>query len=231
MKKQVRVGVFETNSSSTHSVSISDTSIAESVVTEKLMEALKKLAEEGYQYDNNIADMLDGNKLTLNGFYEESGGESGLVAHIIKNPIFKIEYLFGILLGYVSNKYYYIKDENAIGGINGNLFGYRRRPETLNEPLFLERTEEYKFFKEAVINYLKTNEEYAHITDVEICQDRQRWEEVSWFDENDDVISTSMFESKDKFLSVFNDIMQDGRCILLTDTPYSMYDKPKMYVF
>lgn len=231
MKKQVRVGVFETNSSSTHAVSISDTAKAESVVSEKLMEALRKLAEDGYQYDNNIADMLDGTKLILKGFYEETGGESALVAHIIKNPIFKIEYLFGILLGYVSNKYYYVKDENAIGGINGNLFGYRRRMETLNEPLFLEGTEEYKFFKEAVVNYLKSSKEYFYITEVDICQDRQRWEEVTWFDEDDDLVSSSMFESKDKFLAIFNDIMRDDKCILLTDTPYSMYEKPKMYVF
>ena len=101
MKLQIRRNVFETNSSSTHSLQLSNKSLEE--VKEYVNEQIKNKYND--KYDNSYSfdeeRYIDDNVFLLLGFNIESSDESSCVYYIIKNWIAKIQYIAMILDGYI----------------------------------------------------------------------------------------------------------------------------------
>ena len=218
MRKQIRTGVFETNSSSTHSLQIVKPDEAQKIVFETIKEKLEDSFNR-YGGDNDRRDFIDYNTLILRGFIEESGSESNLVAHIISDPIIKIQYLFSLLYRYLVVTYFFRKRWDSE-------YEMERTPETVDENAFIEQTQEYGYFKDAVLNYLKNSDDYSCINSLKLTDERKIdvWNEETPYDYHD-------CATKDKFMKMFNDMMDDEKSILLMDEPYSMYGTPNIIIY
>jgi len=217
MKRQIRKSVFETNSSSTHSLQIVKPDEAQKIVFETIKEKLQD-SFGIYGGDNDKRDFIDYNTLILRGFIEESGNESSLVANIISDPIIKIQYIFSLLYRYLKVTYFFRQ--------RGEYEYERERvPETLNENAFIEQTQEYGYFKDSVLNYLKNSDDYSCITSLKFDENKvEVWNEETPYDYQD-------CATKDKFMKMFNDIMDDDKSILLMDEPYNMYGTPNIIIY
>ena len=196
MKKQIRQGIFETNSSSSHSLQIVPSDQVQNIVFVQLIELI---ANSNYIEDSYEDRSITEDTLILTGFELESGDESSYVAQIIKSPICKIQYIFNVLCNKV--------------------FGWK---EISAEKL--EQTEEYKWFKSKVLDFL--SKEYPGITKINIGSTQELY-----IPEYDKDFGMSDFNSEEEFNKAFDKVMSKDFCILLTDTPYSMWEAPKILIY
>ena len=196
MKKQIRQGIFETNSSSSHSLQIVPSDQVQNIVFVQLIELI---ANSNYIEDSYEDRSITEDTLILTGFELESGDESSYVAQIIKSPICKIQYIFNVLCNKV--------------------FGWK---EISAEKL--EQTEEYKWFKSKVLDFL--SKEYPGITKININPIQELY-----IPEYDKDFGMSDFNSEEEFNKAFDKVMSKDFCILLTDTPYSMWEAPKILIY
>lgn len=196
MKKQIRQGIFETNSSSSHSLQIVPSDQVQNIVFVQLIELI---ANSNYIEDSYEDRSITEDTLILTGFELESGDESSYVAQIIKSPICKIQYIFNVLCNKV--------------------FGWK---EISAEKL--EQTEEYKWFKSKILDFL--SKEYPGITKININPTQELY-----IPEYDKDFSIDAFNSEEEFNKAFDKVMSKDFCILLTDTPYSMWEAPKILIY
>lgn len=214
MKIQVRKGVFETNSSSTHSLQLTKQTVdeAKNVVSERIKELYEYDAEP--MFDESM--YIDDDKLILKGFPITSSEETACVYYIITNWVAKIQYLAMLLNEYVSNIDGF--EEEAAKNRDMNNWYYQ-------EPI-LPKLKVYKRFVELVKKYSKNKG--LEIKDVVFEMEESTWVDFFTFkDENffDKKITVNDLED------LFNTVMDDNYIITYSDEAYHPYATPSIYIF
>lgn len=203
MKLQIRRNVFETNSSSTHSLQLSNKSLEE--VKEYVNEQIKNKYND--KYDNSYSfdeeRYIDDNVFLLLGFNIEGSDESSCVYYIIKNWIAKIQYIAMLLDGYIWRvDGYDMESKNYI----------------MNVPVF-------KRFGELIKEYAKSKG--INIDKVIYGMQNDTWVENFKFNDKefiDDKITVERLED------LFNTVMKDDCILTYSDEAYSPYIAPSIYV-
>ena len=212
MKTQIRRGVFETNSSSTHSLQLAK---------QTLDEARKSVSERIYdkysEYENFVFDeseFLHDNVLVLRGFNIESSGEESCVYYIISNWVAKIQYLIMFLDNYIDNidEYSLIKNSYTTSKeIMVNLKVYKRLVELIKE-------------------YAKIK---GYKLDTIVLDDIETYVWVDSFKFNDNKIK-EIIDSKitvESLDNLFNTLMDDNYVLTYCDEAYNPYISPSIYVY
>ena len=203
MKLQIRRNVFETNSSSTHSLQLSNKSLEE--VKEYVNEQIKNKYND--KYDNSYSfdeeRYIDDNVFLLLGFNIEGSDESSCVYYIIKNWIAKIQYIAMILDGYIWR-------------IDG--YDMESKNDIMNVPVF-------KCFGELIKEYAKSKG--INIDKVIYGMQNDTWVENFKFNDKeflDDKITVERLED------LFNTVMKDDCILTYSDEAYSPYIAPSIYI-
>lgn len=220
MKYQIRRNVFETNSSSTHSLQITRGS------TDDIKGNVYKAIFEQYK-DNedcgifNPDDYIIEHTFILRGIDFENGDENSNIYYIINNWVAKLQYIAMEL----NNNAYYIEDYNRAG--------YGNHYYEDNHDDWLENTEVYKAFVEYIKKVAKQHGydiydvknqleygsyvEYTKNTDTNIKFLENLGEKNGWL-------------TVDKFSEYFWNIMDEGNTITYADEAYAPYYKPKIFI-
>ena len=203
MKLQIRRNVFETNSSSTHSLQLSNKSLEE--VKEYVNEQIKNKYND--KYDNSYSfdeeRYIDDNVFLLLGFNIEGSDESSCVYYIIKNWIAKIQYIAMLLDGYIWR-------------VDG--YDMESKNDIMNVPVF-------KRFGELIKEYAKSKG--INIDKVIYGMQNNTWIENFKFNDKeflDDKITVERLED------LFNTIMKDDCILTYSDEAYSPYIAPSIYI-
>ena len=203
MKLQIRRNVFETNSSSTHSLQLSNKSLEE--VKEYVNEQIKNKYND--KYDNSYSfdeeRYIDDNVFLLLGFNIEGSDESSCVYYIIKNWIAKIQYIAMLLDGYIWR-------------IDG--YDMESKNDIMNVPVF-------KRFGELIKEYAKSKG--INIDKVIYGMQNDTWIENFKFNDKeflDDKITVERLED------LFNAIMKEDCILTYSDEAYSPYIAPSIYI-
>lgn len=223
MKTQIRRNIFETNSSSTHTLTLVKADV-ETVLSDIMDTIIKKYNSFTDSYGLYIDDFLkDNNTLVLKGFPTESGEEESIISYIIKTPLAKIQYLFMILISYQ----FHVKD------INKTELDYF----TDNDIRALKKTEVYKSFINKILEYCKTHTLFSERSGIKIenieaedFPDHSTWIEYM----KSDFISNIENEkeiTKEYFDNLFDIIMDDNFIGLYQDIAYHPYVKPEVYIY
>ncbi len=209
MKKQVRRGVFETNSSSTHSLQLSK---------QTLDEALKEVNQriiDNYSFQEmeffDESEFLNNNALVLRGFPIESGYEESCVYYIISNWVAKIQYL----VMFLNHNIYKIDEYSVISK------SYKTDKDILTN------SKVYKRLVELIKEYAKTK---GHNLDNIVLEDLEDSGWVEYFDFNgkeiiDSKITVELLER------LFSTLMDDNYVLTYCDEAYDPYTTPTIYIY
>lgn len=212
MKYQIRQGVFETNSSSTHSIQISNMTIEEAKenARERIRKSYKDQSEDDW-FDPD--EYVNGDTLYIKGFDIEDGDEDRNVYYIINNWMAKIQYL----AMYIYNYAYYLEDYDKESHNN----------RYYNHDMFdlFEKTSIYKWFKEEIIKYAKLH----NITISNVVFDFKYDTYVEDVYGIEDPNKNSII-SNDSIKNMVNTIMQDDYILTYMDEAYRPYNKPLIIV-
>ena len=214
MKIQVRKGVFETNSSSTHSLQLAKQTIdeAKSIVNERI----KKLYEYNAEPIFDESMYIDDDKLILKGFNIVSSEETACVYYIITNWVAKIQYLAMLLNEYVSD----------IDGFEKEAAKYKDMNNWYYQKPILPKLNVYKKFVELIKEYSK--KKGLEIKDVVFEMEESTWIEFFTFKDKDflnEKITVNYLED------LFNTVMDDSYVITYSDEAYHPYATPSIYIF
>ena len=203
MKLQIRRNVFETNSSSTHSLQLSNKSLEEvkECVNEQIKNKYNDKYDNSYSFDEER--YIDDNVFLLLGFNIEGSDESSCVYYIIKNWIAKIQYIAMLLDGYIWR-------------IDG--YDMESKNDIMNVPVF-------KRFGELIKEYAKS--QGINIDKVIYGMQNNTWVENFKFNDKeflDDKITVERLED------LFNAIMKEDCILTYSDEAYSPYIAPSIYV-
>lgn len=222
MKIQIRRGVFETNSSSTHSLQITKGSIDS--VRDNIFKAIIEQYKENI--DNDMFNPLlcidkENKTFTLTGIYFENGDECGNVYYIISNWIAKLQYIAMAL----NENAYYIEDYNR-DAYRTTYFENEYHDTLLTDTKvyarFVERIKEYTKSKGYDIVHVINNLEYGVYTETIENTDTH----VKYFSEH----GNNKWITVDEFDKFFDDVMKDENIITFQDIAYAPYNKPKIYI-
>ena len=209
MKTQIRRGVFETNSSSTHSLQIAKQTLDEArkVVSKRIYD--KYSAREDIVFDES--EFLYDNALILRGFPIKDGDEESCVYYIISNWVAKIQYL-AMFLNY---NLYKIDEYSSISK------SYKTDKDILTN------SKVYKRLVELIKEYAKTK---GHNLDNIVLEDIEEGGWVEYFDFNgkeiiDSKITVELLER------LFNTLMDDSYVLTYCDEAYSPYTTPTIYIY
>lgn len=214
MKIQVRQGVFETNSSSTHSLQLAKQTVdeAKSIVNERIKELYSSDNES--MFDESM--YIDDNKLILKGFPITSSEETACVYYIITNWMAKIQYLAMFLNEYVS----------SIDGFEEEAAKNRDMNNWYCQEPILPKLNVYKRFVELIKEYSKSKG--LEIKDVVFETEETTWVEFFTFKDKD------FFDAKitiEYLEDLFNTVMDDNYIIMYSDEAYNPYATPSIYVY
>ena len=213
MKVQVRRGVFETNSSSTHSLQLTKQTVdeAKNIVNERI----KKLYASNNESMFDESMYIDDDKLFLKGFPITSSEETACVYYIITNWMAKIQYLAMFLNEYVSSIDDFEKEAAKNKYMNNWYY---------SEPI-LPKLKVYKKFVELIKKYSKNKG--LEIKDVVFDMEESAWVEFFTFKDK------NFFEEKitvNDLEDLFNTVMDDSYIITYSDEAYNPYATPSIYV-
>ena len=213
MKKQIRQGLFETNSSSTHSLQLAKQTVdeAKSIVNERIKELYSSDNES--MFDESI--YIEDDKLMLKGFPITSSEETACVYYIITNWVAKIQYLAMLLNEYVSN----------IDGFEKEIAKYKDTNNWYYQKPILPKLNVYKRFVELIKDYSKSKG--LEIKDVVFEMEESAWVEFFTFKDK------NFFEEKitvNDLEDLFNTVMDDNYVITYSDEAYHPYATPSIYV-
>lgn len=212
MKTQIRRGIFETNSSSTHSLQLVNQTLEEA---KKAVN--KRISDKYFGHNNSVFDeseFLHDNVLVLRGFNIESSGEESCVYYIISNWVAKIQYLIMFLDNYIDNidEYSLIKNSYTTSKeIMVNLKVYKRLVELIKE-------------------YAKIK---GYKLDTIVLDDIETYVWVDSFKFNDNKIK-EIIDSKitvESLDNLFNTLMDDNYVLTYCDEAYNPYISPSIYVY
>lgn len=206
MKMQIRQGVFETNSSSTHSMTFANSVVeARDIVDKMIYEAYKEDVSIYSNYEENF--FRDNNHtLVLEGFDIESGEENKNVYYILNNWMAKLQYIHMIFATWYDNFASYKNPEDR--------YYYRN--------VDLEQYEEYRYFIDLCKEYVK-NKGY------EINNVIVDYSYTIYFD-NDNINELKKPITKEKVKSLFDKIMDDSYNAIYCDEAYRPYYKPEITI-
>ena len=209
MKTQIRRGVFETNSSSTHSLQLAKQTLDEA------RKAVNKRIYDRYSWcENSIFDeseFLHDNTLILKGFKIEDSAEESSVYYIISNWVAKIQYLIMFLNHYMYN----IDEYSSIGS------SYKTDKETM------VNLKVYKRLVELIKEYAKTK---GYNLDAVVLDDIEDGVWIGDFDFNGkDVIESKI--TVELLENLFNTLMDDNYVLTYCDEAYSPYISPTIYIY
>ena len=222
MKIQIRQGVFETNSSSTHSLQITETqdeayqrAICRAIETEKKY-TIKHLKFNANDY------IKENNNLVLRGFEVADGYEECNIYYIISNWMAKIQYLAMVISQYIpiytdDIEYYGWEpelDEDAQKEINSRIIV----------------TDLYNDFVGVIKDYFK---EINWKSDVTVTYDLKYHLWTNYVPKEGrlkDVIEERCGLTKDVIKEVFDEIMREEKTILYSDEAYCNLIEPEIYV-
>lgn len=216
MKIQVRRGVFETNSSSTHSLQLTSDTIEE--IKMDLWQRIAEDYNDDYNYDH-IEDYIKGNTLFLEGFELPDGEESSHQYGIIDSWIMKLQFLAMVIY---SNR-------EDLEGIDTKALGWDYTPQAMSA---IYKTEAFKAFETLAKNYCK--KQGYEIEEVILDIKYSEWNESSIGFNNkmfqyDPYHSTSI--TAVDVTDAFNKVMRDDFKIVFMDEAYHPYQKPEITVF
>lgn len=211
MKIQIRRGLFETNSSSTHSLQLNKQTLDEArkVVNQRIYNKYSWHENENIVFDE--FEFLNNDTLILKGFQIEDGAEESCVYYIISNWVAKIQYLIMFLNHYIHNideysfeKYSYTPDKNIMLDFKV----YKR---------LVELIKEYAKAKGYNINSIV-------LGDIE----DGTWIECFDFNGKDIIESKITVELLE---NLFNTLMDDNYILIYCDEAYSPYISPSIYIY
>lgn len=214
MKIQVRKGVFETNSSSTHSLQLAKQTVdeAKNVISERIKELYSSDNESMFDESMYIED----DKLMLKGFPITSSEETACVYYIITNWVAKIQYLAMLLNEYVSD----------IDGFEKEAAKYKDMNSWYYQKPILPKLNVYKKFVELIKEYSK--KKGLEIKDVVFQMEESTWVDYFTFkDKNffNEKITVNYLED------LFNTVMDDSYILTYCDEAYHPYATPTIYTF
>lgn len=222
MKIQVRQGVFETNSSSTHSLQITETQ--DEAYQVAICRAIKTEKEYTIKHPKFNAEdyMKDGNNLVLRGFEIADGNEECNIYYIISNWMAKIQYLAMVISQYISIytgdiEYYGWEpelDEDAQKEINSRIIV----------------TDLYNDFVGVIKDYFK---EINWKNDVTVTYDLKYHLWTNYVPKEGrlkDVIEEKCELTKDVIKELFDEVMREEKTILYSDEAYCNLIEPEIYV-
>ena len=220
MKVQIRRGVFETNSSSTHSLQIThgSTDDVKDIVYKAIFEQYKDNEDCGIF---NPDDYIIEHTFILRGIDFENGDEITNVYYIINNWVAKLQYIAMEL----NNNAYYIEDYNRKD--------YGNHYFEDNHDDWLEDTEVYKKFVEYIKKIAK-----QHGYDIQDVRNQLEYGSYVEFTKNTDT-NKKLLENigeadgwltVEKFHEYFWNIMDENNTITYADEAYAPYYKPKIYI-
>ena len=209
MKTQIRRGVFETNSSSTHSLQL-----VNQTLDEAKKEVNKRIYDKYFGHNNSVFDeseFLHDNVLVLRGFNIESSNEESCVYYIISNWVAKIQYLIMFLNHYMYN----IDEYSSIGS------SYETDKETM------ANLKVYKRLVELIKEYAKTK---GYNLDAVVLDDIEDGVWIEDFDFNGkDIIESKI--TVELLENLFNTLMDDNYVLTYCDEAYSPYISPSIYIY
>ena len=209
MKVQVRQGVFETNSSSTHSLQL-----AKQTLNEARKVVNKRIYDKYSEYENFVFDeseFLYNNNLILRGFNIKSSNEESCVYYIISNWVAKIQYLIMFLNRYIYNIDEYSLIENS----------YKTDKE------IMINLKVYKRLIELIKEYSKTK---GYNIDNIVLDDIEDGTWIEQFDFNGkDIIESKI--TVELFENLFRTLMDDNYILTYCDEAYSPYVLPQIYIY
>ena len=209
MKTQIRRGVFETNSSSTHSLQLAKQTLDEA------RKAVNKRIYDRYSWCEDVifdeSEFLYNNNLILRGFNIKSSNEESCIYYIISNWVAKIQYLIMFLNNYMYNIDGYSLIENS----------YKTDKETMIN------LKVYKRFIELIKEYAKTKGYDINSIVLDDIED-SIWVEDFKFNGKDIVESKITVELLE---NLFNTLMDDNYVLTYCDEAYSPYISPSIYVY
>ena len=209
MKTQIRRGVFETNSSSTHSLQLAKQTLDEA------RKAVSKRIYDKYSGGEDIvfdeSEFLYDNTLILRGFPITDGDEASCIYYIISNWVAKIQYLIMLL-----NHYIYNIDEYSL--IDSS---YKTNKEIMVD------LKVYKRLVKLIKEYAKTK---GYNLDAVVLEDMEDsvWIEDFDFNGKDIIESKITVESLE---NLFNTLMDDNYVLTYCDEAYSPYISPTIYIY
>lgn len=209
MKTQIRRGVFETNSSSTHSLQL-----AKQTLDEARKAVTKRIYDKYSEHENvvfNESEFLHDNTLILRGFQITDGDDASCVYYIISNWVAKIQYLIMLLYQYMYN----IDEYSSIGSY------YNTDKE------IMVNFKVYKRLVELIKEYAKTK---GYNLDAVVLDDMEDsvWIEDFDFNGKDIIESKITVESLE---NLFNTLMDDNYVLTYCDEAYRPYISPTIYVY
>ena len=209
MKAQIRRGVFETNSSSTHSLQLAKQTLDEARKTVSKRIYDKYSGQEDVVFDES--EFLYDNALILRGFPIKSSNDESCIYYIISNWVAKIQYLIMFLNHYMYN----IDEYSSIGK------SYKTVEETM------VNLKVYKRLVELIKEYAKTK---GHNLENIVLEDIEEGGWVEYFDFNgkeiiDSKITVELLER------LFNTLMDDSYVLTYCDEAYSPYTTPTIYIY
>ena len=209
MKTQIRRGVFETNSSSTHSLQLAKQTLDEArkAVSKRIYD--KYSEREDVVFDES--EFLYDNALILRGFPIKSSNEESCVYYIISNWVAKIQYLIMFLYHYMYNIDEYSLIENY----------YKTDKET-----FIN-LKVYKRLVELIKEYAKTKGHNLNSIILEDIEDGTWIEDFNFNGKNiiDSKITVELVES------LFNTLMDDNYLLIYCDEAYNPYLSPSFFIY
>ena len=209
MKVQIRRGVFETNSSSTHSLQLN-----KQTLDEALKEVNQRILDK-YSFNERVvfdeSEFLNDNALILRGFPIESGCEESCVYYIIANWVAKIQYL----VMFLNHNIYNIDEYSSISK------SYKTDKEILTNSKVYER------LVELIKEYAKTK---GHNLDNIVLEDIEESGWVEYFEFNgkeiiDSKITVELLEN------LFNKLMDENYVLTYCDEAYDPYTTPTIYIY
>ena len=214
MKVQIRKSVFETNSSSTHSLQLFKGSIDDmkSIIWRRIIESY----DDNDRMDMDLDDYIKDGVLYLTGIDIPTGDEDSNVYTIIDSWMGKIQLLAMVI--------YNMSD--YIDGINLSALGYDVTPQELNA---ISETELFKTFKSLIKVYCKKQGYDIK----EVVLDLQYTNYMEYFID----FSNNIFDTRsDKVLipeditDAFNKIMKDDYIVTFMDEAYHSYYMPSITI-
>ena len=212
MKTQIRRGVFETNSSSTHSLQL-----VNQTLDEAKKEVNKRIYDKYFGHNNSVFDeseFLYDNVLVLRGFNIESSNEESCVYYIISNWVAKIQYLIMFLDNYIYSidEYSLIKNSYTTRKeIMANLKVYKR---------LVELIKEYAKIKGYKLDTIVLDDIETYIWIDSLKFNGNKIKEI--------IDSKITVESLD---NLFNTLMDDNYVLTYCDEAYNPYISPSIYVY
>lgn len=211
-KMKIRWNVFETNSSSTHSLQIAPKTVndARDEVYARIRDQYKNFHDDNY-FDPE--DYIKDGVFYLKGFRIDDGEELGNVYYIITNWIAKIQYMAMFIYNYI----YYFSDYDK------ETTRYYNRWDG-SEKKYAEKTEVYQWFKGEVKRYASIHNIEIHDVIFDI--------EYDTYIENVEGCKNPIEGNGDidieDIKTMFELIMDDSYVLTYRDEAYSPYNRPQV---